>query len=500
MSTSLLMEVVEAGRVFYKLGEKSFQATTLQVLLQQKDEYLPAFKSFCQKNSQWSDCPLSWFCAGITTPQVERKKTSKSCWLCQVPKKKLHEDEAFLNWAKSFNGNGRSIESVMGKEILIFDAKQIKMPQTICVIEAKPDGTILKITPQINWPKINQIVISDNSSVEQSEDEVTRDSAVIAVQKNTSQPLVFQKKVIDTCEQLRDVLPGESVLMNLSIIRFNTDQPRRHIKPEDVDKKGKSIKMKGDVEEEIQVTIRFDEAGAPYPLLVSGELRTRGGLKYQVTHLSTKIREEMDDKQLFKDSAVANCNRTNMSPIDEAEAIARIMRENNVTQEDVGVLFSKSPGTISNILKYLNLEPEFQEYLIRGKISKGEALAIQRVKPALQKEFHQFMIKEIEEGGGKVDSRNADKYIQNFLKTKKPSEPVLRAKSRSDRLNSVEKIITATLRHFEQLQTDLAEIKALKGGDFRTCSKTNPVLVLEKLEEMIPVMEELKNRLDKMVG
>ena len=76
---------------------------------------------------------------------------------------------------------------------------------------------------------------------------------------------------------------------------------------------------------------------------------------------------------------VENIQRENLNPIEEAEALSKIIEKNNLTQESASKKFGKSRSYITNILGLLKLPEKTKKYVTEGKISMGHARVLSKL-------------------------------------------------------------------------------------------------------------------------
>lgn len=77
---------------------------------------------------------------------------------------------------------------------------------------------------------------------------------------------------------------------------------------------------------------------------------------------------------------IENVQREAMTPIDEAQAIQRLITEHGLRQKDVVGLLGKSKGWVSQRLKLLKTAPEVQEALGQGTIGQAAGRQLARLE------------------------------------------------------------------------------------------------------------------------
>jgi ParB family chromosome partitioning protein len=84
----------------------------------------------------------------------------------------------------------------------------------------------------------------------------------------------------------------------------------------------------------------------------------------------------MNEQAQLEIALIENVQRQDLSPLEAAQAYARLNKEFNTTFEAIAERIGKSSSTINNIVRLLNLPPEAQVALARRHISEGHARAI----------------------------------------------------------------------------------------------------------------------------
>jgi ParB/RepB/Spo0J family partition protein len=110
-----------------------------------------------------------------------------------------------------------------------------------------------------------------------------------------------------------------------------------------------SVRVHG-VLEPILVTRDPDNAHAY--LIVAGERRWRAATNAGLAEVPAIVRDDMDDNQRFVVQVVENIQRLDMSDLDTAQAIRRLV-EFGMTKSQVAEQFGKSPAYVTRMLSYL---------------------------------------------------------------------------------------------------------------------------------------------------
>lgn len=157
----------------------------------------------------------------------------------------------------------------------------------------------------------------------------------------------------------------------ISDIRPNPQQPRRHFAEADLNELSESIRAKGVLQ---AILVRPDPKTAGKYQIVAGERRWRAAKQAGLTEIPATIRQ-MDELELLEIGIIENVQRTDLNPIEEAEAYGALMKRFGRTQEGLAESVGKSRAHIANTLRLLNLSEVAREHLREGRISAGHARA-----------------------------------------------------------------------------------------------------------------------------
>ncbi len=155
----------------------------------------------------------------------------------------------------------------------------------------------------------------------------------------------------------------------ISKIRPNKGQPRKNFDTDDLAELTDSIKQNG-----ILQPLLVRKKGVNYEI-VAGERRYQAAKAAGLKEVPVVIRDISDD-DVFKLALIENLQRSDLSPLEEAQGYRQLIDEKGLTQEQLAKLLSKSRSTITNTLRLLDLPAEVQELVASGKITAGHARAI----------------------------------------------------------------------------------------------------------------------------
>jgi ParB family chromosome partitioning protein len=109
--------------------------------------------------------------------------------------------------------------------------------------------------------------------------------------------------------------------------------------------------------------------------IIAGERRWRAAQKAQLHDVPVVLRS-LDDLESLQLGLVENLQRADLSPIDEAAGLRRLISDFNQTQEEVAKTVGKSRPHVANTLRLLDLPPEVQELIREDKLTAGHGRAL----------------------------------------------------------------------------------------------------------------------------
>ena len=170
----------------------------------------------------------------------------------------------------------------------------------------------------------------------------------------------------------------------------NKYQPRSHFKEDDLQELSDSIKEKG----VIQPLIVKNGVDGKYELIAC-ERRLRASKLAGLKNVPVVVFEVEDDDSLLELALIENIQRTDLNPIEEAEAYRKLIERFGYTQEDTAKRVGKKRSTITNLLRLLKLPEQFQDDVIQGILSEGHARALLKLSddPLGMREIRDLIIK-----------------------------------------------------------------------------------------------------------
>ncbi len=176
---------------------------------------------------------------------------------------------------------------------------------------------------------------------------------------------------------------SDSELKNLPLeqIQPGKYQPRRHWDEDALDELAASIRAQGLIQ---PVVVR--EIGKKRYELIAGERRWRASQRAGLEAIPALV------KQVSASAAPAmalieNIQREDLSPLEEAQAFARLIKDFDLTHQQVAEAVGRSRASVSNLLRLLELPAAISKLLDEGQLQMGHARALLTLEPALARKL-----------------------------------------------------------------------------------------------------------------
>jgi ParB family chromosome partitioning protein len=191
-------------------------------------------------------------------------------------------------------------------------------------------------------------------------------------------------------EEAPSPVPGGESTIPLDRLRPNPEQPRKYFGEDELRELADSITEHGIIE-----PIIVEEPVDGLYTIIAGERRYRAALLAGLTEAPVLVRSYPPEARL-EIALIENIQRTDLNPIEEAQAYRKLMELTGLSQDSVAAKVGKNRSTVANALRLLRLPADIQESLAKGEISPGHARAILQ---AAGGEDQETLFREIREGG-----------------------------------------------------------------------------------------------------
>ncbi|MFA6132765.1 MAG: ParB/RepB/Spo0J family partition protein [Phycisphaerae bacterium] len=166
-------------------------------------------------------------------------------------------------------------------------------------------------------------------------------------------------------------------------IAANPYQPRRHFNEDELSELAASITQQGILQPLIVAVSKGD--GLPY-VLIAGERRLRAARKAGLATVPCVIRQA-SPQQMLEWALVENIQRSDLGPVEKAQAYQDYMLRFSLTQLEVSQRLGQSRATVANYLRILELPDEVRFLIQEGNLSFGHAKLLASLTSDPAKQF-----------------------------------------------------------------------------------------------------------------
>lgn len=240
-------------------------------------------------------------------------------------------------------------------------------------------------------------------------------------------------------------------------------QPRKDIDPERLQELADSIKAQGIIQ---PVVVR--KIGSEKYEIIAGERRWRAAQLIGLQQVPVVIRD-IDDRAAMAVALIENIQREDLNPLEEAEALRRLLDEFEMTHQQIADAVGKSRVTVTNLLRLMELQPEVKKLLIHKQLEMGHARAILSLD-------------------GVAQIAAANKIVKSGL-TVRAAEQLVREMQKEPREVKVKIIDKDALR----LQEDLtAKLGAKVSIEHKDTGAGRVIISYSSLEELDGILEQIR--------
>jgi ParB family transcriptional regulator, chromosome partitioning protein len=151
----------------------------------------------------------------------------------------------------------------------------------------------------------------------------------------------------------------------------NPRQPRSMHNPEELEELTASIREHG-VLQPLIVTNGDDEDRF---VLIAGERRLNAARLAGLSMVPVLVRQATDQQRLEM-AIIENVQRSDLSPLEEAEAYRQLAEDFDLSHESIATRVGKSRVAVTNTLRLLRLPDSVKNALIERRITEGHARAL----------------------------------------------------------------------------------------------------------------------------
>lgn len=163
---------------------------------------------------------------------------------------------------------------------------------------------------------------------------------------------------------------GAPALIALDLIQRGRFQPRRHFDEDKLRELADSIAVQGVVQPIILRPLAANEYE-----LVAGERRWRAAQLAGLDSIPAVIRD-VDDQAAMAMGLIENIQRDDLNPLEEAQALHRLLEEFDLTHQQIAQAVGKSRTTVTNLMRLLELNSDVKALVDERQLEMGHARAL----------------------------------------------------------------------------------------------------------------------------
>lgn len=208
-----------------------------------------------------------------------------------------------------------------------------------------------------------------------------------------------------------DYTSGDSITsVRINDVEPNREQPRKQFSQEELEALSDSIVKYGVIS---PITVR--RVGERY-VIIAGERRWRAARMAGLSEIPVII-ISADDKKAAEIALVENIQRSDLNPVEEAQAYAALIDQYEMTQEEVAEQIGKSRSSVTNSLRLLDLPDTVLSMLAAGKLSSGHAKVLLGIKDGEKLKAAAEKVAELE-----LSVRDTEKLVKSLSAEPKPEK------------------------------------------------------------------------------
>ncbi len=181
-------------------------------------------------------------------------------------------------------------------------------------------------------------------------------------------------------EEMRDI--------PVDLIQPGKFQPRMQMHPDGLQDLADSIKAQGLVQPIVvrPANLQSEAGQAKGPRryeIIAGERRWRAAQMAGLHQIPAVVRE-VPDRTAIAMALIENIQRENLNPLEEAQALQRLISEFDMTHQQASEAVGRSRAAVTNLLRLLELTDAVKAHVERGDLEMGHARALLALKGAAQ--------------------------------------------------------------------------------------------------------------------
>ena len=195
--------------------------------------------------------------------------------------------------------------------------------------------------------------------------------------------------------------------VKIELLRAGQYQPRKAFNQEKLQELADSIKAQGLIQ---PIVVRPSPGG--FFEILAGERRLRAAKLAGLKFVSVII-EEASDREALSLALIENIQREDLTAIEEAAALDRLVKEFEMSHDDIAKAVGRSRASVSNLIRLLGLPSEVKSMIAQNMLEMGHARALLGLDDNMVIHYAHKIIAE------SMSVRQVESVISNFKSAKK---------------------------------------------------------------------------------
>jgi ParB family transcriptional regulator, chromosome partitioning protein len=179
----------------------------------------------------------------------------------------------------------------------------------------------------------------------------------------------------------------------ISQLRAGKYQPRQAMDDTALEELAESIRAQGIMQPLLVRPVGGKQGGPKSFEIIAGERRFRAAQLAGLTEVPVIVRE-VDDQAALAMALIENLQRQDLTALEEAQGIDRLIREFGLTHEQAAKAVGRSRSATSNLLRLLQLPVAVQDMLRAQTLDAGHARALLPLPPAHQRALAEQIVQQ----------------------------------------------------------------------------------------------------------
>ena len=254
----------------------------------------------------------------------------------------------------------------------------------------------------------------------------------------------------------------------VDLIQRGRYQPRREFDPDALRELADSIAAQGVIQPVVVRAVENDRYE-----LIAGERRWRAAQQAGLDEIPVVIKEVTEEGAMAM-GLIENIQREDLNPLEEANALSRLLHEFGLTHQEVAKAVGKSRTTVTNLLRLLELNEEVKHLVESRRLEMGHARALLGLQ-------------------GEAQTKAANQVVKQGLSVRETEKLVRRLQGEAESAKTPVRAPAAEDPDIRRLVNDLSEKLGAK-VDLQQGAKGKGKLVIgyNSLDELEGILDHIR--------